>query len=607
MGGCLGSEVEPSSELRKRKNLNVDEFDGPVKKRSCTDIQYLIFFIFFVIVWFGLVLYCVKHGDLRRIFVGYDDCGNICGIRNEVNYGKVLSLNNPLCTDTDMSQKPYMLLYPKNSTSAKRECVSDCATRGYRKFFQRCVPKDEHGIAALLDSNEVQDFFQKAADDISLCSWEIIYMCAFALVLSIFLIFLFRYFAGILVWFVLICVIIVCVGLSTYLWILWGKEKDSFANPAVTQNKTTTYFTYAVISTLATVIILLLIFGMRKSIHLVVHLFIESGKAVQSMPLIVVQPFVTFLAVVILLFVWVYFFLWIESSGEGQIKQTQYGPVNRITFKKDEVINFARGYNVLAGFWLIQFIIGCQHMIIAGAVATWFFTRKKQSLDSPIAKSYGYLFNFHLGTVALGSLLIAIVQVVRIIFKAIESTVKEPKNDFTKALYKGFSCCLYCLEKILVYLTRNAYIEVAIYGDGLCTSGKRAYQVLVSNSLKVMVINSVGDFVLFLGKALIVAGSVGLGCKLLETKEGLNYLAVPLTIIGVFAYFVSHAFMTAFEMMIDTIFICFCEDCDMNDGQERPYFMSKGLMEFVEESQKVLKVGDVAAEPRSQTTRWLED
>ena len=58
----------------------------------------------------------------------------------------------------------------------------------------------------------------------------------------------------------------------------------------------------------------------------------------------------------------------------------------------------------------------------------------------------------------------------------------------------------------------------AIYGDGLCTSGKRAYQVLVSNSLKVMVINSVGDFVLFLGKALIVAGSVGLGCKLLEVS-----------------------------------------------------------------------------------------
>ena len=31
-------------------------------------------------------------------------------------------------------------------------------------------------------------------------------------------------------------------------------------------------------------------------------------------------------------------------------------------------------------------------------------------------------------------------------------------------------------------------------------------------------------------------------------------------------------------MTIDTIFMCFCEDCDHNDGIEKPYFMSTGLM-----------------------------
>lgn len=32
------------------------------------------------------------------------------------------------------------------------------------------------------------------------------------------------------------------------------------------------------------------------------------------------------------------------------------------------------------------------------------------------------------------------------------------------------------------------------------------------------------------------------------------------------------------QMIIDTIFICFCEDCEKNDGVGRPYFMSRGLM-----------------------------
>lgn len=31
-------------------------------------------------------------------------------------------------------------------------------------------------------------------------------------------------------------------------------------------------------------------------------------------------------------------------------------------------------------------------------------------------------------------------------------------------------------------------------------------------------------------------------------------------------------------MVIDTIFICFCEDCNLNDGVTQEYYMSKELM-----------------------------
>lgn len=40
-------------------------------------------------------------------------------------------------------------------------------------------------------------------------------------------------------------------------------------------------------------------------------------------------------------------------------------------------------------------------------------------------------------------------------------------------------------------------------------------------------------------------------------------------------------------MIIDTIFLCFCEDSEENDGIDRPYFMSRELMEFVEGYKKV--------------------
>lgn len=46
-------------------------------------------------------------------------------------------------------------------------------------------------------------------------------------------------------------------------------------------------------------------------------------------------------------------------------------------------------------------------------------------------------------------------------------------------------------------------------------------------------------------------------------------------------------------MIIDTIFICFCEDCERNDGLTSPYYMSTGLMDFVEKSKQFLATSDV--------------
>lgn len=45
-------------------------------------------------------------------------------------------------------------------------------------------------------------------------------------------------------------------------------------------------------------------------------------------------------------------------------------------------------------------------------------------------------------------------------------------------------------------------------------------------------------------------------------------------------------------MTIDTIFICFCEDCEQNDGITRPYYMSRSLMEFIQNSKKALNIRD---------------
>ena len=63
-------------------------------------------------------------------------------------------------------------------------------------------------------------------------------------------------------------------------------------------------------------------------------------------------------------------------------------------------------------------------MAICGAFAEWYWTQG-QPESMPVTKSLWRTVRYHLGTIAFGSLLIAIVQFVRFILEYIDSQTKK--------------------------------------------------------------------------------------------------------------------------------------------------------------------------------------
>ena len=52
-------------------------------------------------------------------------------------------------------------------------------------------------------------------------------------------------------------------------------------------------------------------------------------------------------------------------------------------------------------------------------------------------------------------------------------------------------------------------------------------------------------------------------------------------------YFIASSFFGVYEMAVDTLFLCFLEDLERNDGTpERPYFMGKGMQKVVGKRQQ---------------------
>ncbi|KYQ54280.1 Choline transporter-like protein 1 [Trachymyrmex zeteki] len=608
--GCCGcadepsSKVEPSSKMESSPKVEptdpmVNVFPyicyqaSPsnyseqvfVKNRSCTDFFAIIILLVLAGGFVFMMTNVVEKGDVFRVINGYDDCGDVCGRVNSPE-------NDPKfkCKGVDYTNKPYLEIDLEVTGVKKRTCVESCVQDETKiLFLNRCMHKKlTETINSIIRTLRLESLYNDAVTDLGIAWRELIYLLLIALALSLGILVAFRYMVQYVIYVVLIGAVLACIGGTTYLWLAWYHEKKSMERGEVFPEDSSVepYFIYAIIMSVVSVIVLLVILVMRKRIELVMQLFREAGKAVYSMPALLFQPIYTYLLIGSTVIAWVYCMLWIESAGDIYLNRK-----NHVHFKKDALLIATRWYNLFLFFVACEFYLGCQHMVVACAVARWFFTRDKRRLSLPVAKGFGYLIRYHLGTVAFGALVIGIVRVIRAMIAFIQKHLKQYDNSCVKGILWCCQCCLWCFECALKFLTRNAYIETAIYGCNFCTAGRKAFQALSSNILRVAAINSVGDFVLFLGKVLVVTLTVVSGIYLMQVqkKEGLNHPWIPITLAGIFAFLVSHCFISIYEMIIDTIFICFCEDCEKNDGINRPYFMSRGLMEFVENSKKALR------------------
>ena len=195
----------------------------------------------------------------------------------------------------------------------------------------------------------------------------------------------------------------------------------------------------------------------------------------------------------------------------------------------------------------------------------------------------------------------------RITLEYIERKTKANESVVARVVGCCCRCCLWCLEKCLRFLTKNAYIVTAIYGYNFCHAAVDVFWLIFRNIARVATVNCVTSFVLFIGKLLVTGltcvlaffffdGTLAKSVKELQAlTPSLNYFFVPVIIIGVSTYVVATIFFNVYDFTVDTLFICVLEDLERNDGSpEKPYFMSKDLMSVLDVKNK-FKGGDPSA------------
>jgi hypothetical protein len=174
--------------------------------------------------------------------------------------------------------------------------------------------------------------------------------------------------------------------------------------------------------------------------------------------------------------------------------------------------------------WNNAFLVACGQCIIAGSVATWFFKKEKSAAGqegktrsrAAVCTGIKNCFRYHLGSLAFGSLILAIVQFLKYLCKYLEKQSKQQKNKVAECVFKCLGYLLWCFEKCIKYLNKNAYIQVALMGTNFCTSAKEAFRLIWGNAVRFALLGGLGAVITIIGKYFIAVSTAVLGFLVLQ-------------------------------------------------------------------------------------------
>uniref|UniRef100_A0A4W3I1S4 Choline transporter-like protein n=1 Tax=Callorhinchus milii TaxID=7868 RepID=A0A4W3I1S4_CALMI len=483
-----------------------------------------------------------------------------------------------------------------------------------------------NGINDVLDAREVG---MKIFEDYTNSWFWILIGLVIAMVVSLVFILLLRFTAGVLFWFVIFAVVgVIGYGIWHCYWEYSSLKGKPGADVAIYDigfqtdfriylQLRQTWLAFMIFLCIIEVIIILMLIFLRKRIFIAIALLREGSKAIGYIMSTLFYPIITFVLLAICISYWAVTSIFLSTSGESVYKvMANQGhciyankTCNPETFNLTNVSKVCRGAqcsfafyggesiyhkyilvlqicNLVVFLWLVNFAIALGQCTLAGAFASYYWAFKKPAdiPAFPLLASFGRTLRYHTGSLAFGSLILAIVQFIRIILEYLDNKLKGAHNQFAKFVLCCMKCCFWCLERFIKFLNRNAYIMIAIYGKNFCTSAKEAFFLLMRNVQYFfkMYLFSTGvlAFFFFTRRITIIA----------DEAPVLNYYWVPLMTVIFGSYLIAHGFFSVYAMCVDTLFLCFCEDLERNDGSAaRPYFMSAELHRILGRKEQIPK------------------
>lgn len=194
-------------------------------------------------------------------------------------------------------------------------------------------------------------------------------------------------------------------------------------------------------------------------IRLGIAIMDAASDFVRSTPQVITVPFIFFFIVGAWIVFWVVSAVYVFSVGTA-VKANGL-PLANIQW--DNTTRYVWIYHLFGFFWISAFIIGCAQFIIAAVTCLWYFSQGGQSDDKSKASlsiGFKWIFRYHMGSIAFGALIIAIMQMIKLMFEYMRKKYEKllPNNACSRCVICCLRCFIWCLDYCVKFITKNAYI-----------------------------------------------------------------------------------------------------------------------------------------------------
>lgn len=211
----------------------------------------------------------------------------------------------------------------------------------------------------------------------------------------------------------------------------------------------------------------------------------------------------------------VFCLIWIVGSiylfSVGEVTQRSDFPVAKIDW--DRGTRAAWYFNLFAILWVIAFLLSMEKFIVGAACSIWYFNQlpnneTAEAGKSPVAKAYYWAIRYHLGSLAFGSFLLAVIWAIRIMFEyalqQMNSSETISKNAVARMAINFLRCCLACFEKCIRFINKQAFIQIGLTGKNFCSAAKDGLFVTLSHPIEFGLLSGLATVFMWLGNALMV-------------------------------------------------------------------------------------------------------